>query len=73
MVVVLGFLVGIILVLIVGKNPKDMFSSIFDSMIGIRRNNGSWNFRFVGETLAYSMPFILLWFSYGASCKSWSI
>lgn len=57
-VVILGFIFGTILIVLVGKNPANMFSSIFDSIIG-RASRSGWNFRYVGETLAFSMPYIL--------------
>ncbi|MCH3916298.1 MAG: ABC transporter permease [Spirochaetia bacterium] len=69
LVVLLGFLCGTILVLAVGKNPANMFSSIFDSMVGIPKRDGTWNFRYIGETLAYSMPYILCGLSMGLPCR----
>jgi simple sugar transport system permease protein len=69
LVVILGFLVGTILIAIVGKNPADMFSSIFDSMFGKAKNDGTWNFRYVGETFAYSMPYILCGLAMGLPAR----
>ncbi len=58
-VILLGFLVGTVLLLIVGRNPGGMYKAILDSLIGVKNNKGVWNFRNVGESLAYSVPFIL--------------
>lgn len=69
MVVILGFFVGTILIILVGKSPADMFSSIFDSMFGKARNNGTWNFRYVGETFAYAMPYILCGLAMGLPAR----
>jgi simple sugar transport system permease protein len=69
LVVVLGFLVGTILIILVGKNPANMFSSIFDSMFGIAKRDGTWNFRYVGETLAYSLPYILCGLAMGLPAR----
>lgn len=58
-VILLGFFVGTILLLIVGKNPGGMYKAILDSLIGVRNSKGVWNIRNIGESLAYSVPFIL--------------
>ena len=58
-VILLGFFVGTILLLIVGKNPGGMYKAILDSLIGVRNSKGVWNVRNIGESLAYSVPFIL--------------
>ena len=64
-VVLLGFLAGIVLLLCIGKNPGGMFKAIVQSMIGKASKNGGWNFRNVGETLAFSIPYILCGLSMG--------
>jgi len=69
LVVILGFLCGTLIIIAVGKNPSDMFGSIFDSMIGIPKRKGGWNYRYIGETLAYSMPFILCGLSMGLPAR----
>lgn len=58
-VVLLGFLAGVILLLCIGKNPAGLFKAVFQSMIGKAGKNGGWNFRSVGETLAFTIPFVL--------------
>lgn len=58
-VVILGFLAGVILLLCIGKNPSGFFQSIGQSIIGKARKGGGWNFRNIGETLAFSIPYIL--------------
>ncbi|MDD4011371.1 MAG: ABC transporter permease [Sphaerochaetaceae bacterium] len=62
-VVILGFIFGTIIVLLVGKNPINMYKSLLYSMIGRARSNGGWNFRYIGETLNYSIPFVLCGFA----------
>ena len=58
-VVILGFLAGVILLLCIGKNPKGLFDAVFQSVVGKAGKNGKWNFRSVGETLAFSIPYVL--------------
>ncbi len=58
-VVILGFLFGVILLLVIGKNPKGLFDAVFQSVAGKAGKNGGWNFRNAGETLAFSIPYIL--------------
>lgn len=58
-VVILGFLAGVILLLCIGKNPSGLFVAVKQSIIGKAAKNGGWNFRNVGETLAFSIPFVL--------------
>ena len=68
-VVLLGFLAGIILLLLIGKNPMGMFRAIVQSMIGKASKSGGWNFRNVGETLAFSVPYILCGLSMGFAAR----
>ena len=63
-VVILGFLVGTLLVILVGRNPANMFTAIKQSFIGKASRTG-WNFRNVGETLAFSIPYVLCGLSMG--------
>jgi len=61
-VVLLGFLVGTIIVLLVGRNPGNMYKSFLQALTGItQKRNGSWswNARYIGEWLNTSVPFIL--------------
>jgi simple sugar transport system permease protein len=59
LVVLLGFLVGTILVAIVGKNPANMYKALLQSVSGYNLDNGKMNVRYIGETLNYAVPFIL--------------
>jgi len=63
MVVLLGFLCGTILIMIVGRNPLNMYKAIIQSMTGFDLDRGRLNVRYIGETLNYSIPFILCGFS----------
>lgn len=59
LVVLLGFLCGTILVLCVGRNPGNMYKAILQGCTGWNIDRGTWNIRYVGEWLNYSVPFIL--------------
>ncbi len=59
LVVLLGFLVGTILVALVGKNPLNMYKAILQALSGYNIDNGKMNVRYIGETLNYAVPFIL--------------
>lgn len=59
LVVLLGFLVGTLLVAIVGKDPLNMYKAILQSVSGYNVDNGRMNVRYIGETLNYAVPFIL--------------
>ena len=65
LVVLLGFLVGTILVALVGKNPLNMYKAILQALSGYNIDNGKMNVRYIGETLNYSVPFILCGLSMG--------
>ena len=59
LVVLLGVLCGTILILAVGRNPMNMYKSIFQSLTGYNIDRGVWNIRYVGEWLNLSVPYIL--------------
>jgi simple sugar transport system permease protein len=59
LVVVLGFLCGTILVLIVGKDPLNMYKAILQVVSGWDITRGTWNARYIGEWLVASVPLIL--------------
>ncbi|MHB9295790.1 ABC transporter permease [Pillotina sp. SPG140] len=58
-VVLLGFLVGTVLIIVVGRNPGGMYSAIVQVMTGIDSRRGTVNIRYVGEWFVSSMPLIL--------------
>lgn len=58
-VVLLGFLVGTILILLVGRNPSGMYSAITQVLTGWDLSRGTWNARYIGEWLVMSLPLIL--------------
>jgi ABC-type uncharacterized transport system permease subunit len=58
-VVLLGFLVGTILVILVGRNPSGMYSAITQVLTGWDLRRGTWNARYIGEWLVMSLPLIL--------------
>lgn len=59
LVILLGFFFGTILVWAVGRNPLNMYKAILQSLTGYNVDNGRMNVRYIGETLNYSVPFIL--------------
>jgi simple sugar transport system permease protein len=58
-VVILGFLVGTILVAVVGRDPAGMYSAIVQVVSGWDLRRGVWNARYIGEWLVMSTPLIL--------------
>ena len=58
-VVILGFIAGVILLLCIGKNPKGLFEAVFQSIVGKAKKGGGWNFRNIGETLTFTIPYVL--------------
>jgi simple sugar transport system permease protein len=69
-VVLLGFLVGTILIALVGRNPEGMYSAIFQVITGWDLRRGVHNFRYIGEWLVMSMPLILCGLSMGFAARS---
>ena len=59
LVVIMGFLVGTVLVALVGRNPLNMYKAILQSLTGYNIDNGKMNVRYIGETLNYTVPFVL--------------
>jgi simple sugar transport system permease protein len=59
LVVLLGFLVGTILVLAVGRDPANMYKAIAQVVSGWDLARGTWNARYIGEWLVASVPLIL--------------
>jgi simple sugar transport system permease protein len=69
-VVLLGFLVGTILVLLVGRNPRGMYSAIVQVISGWDLRRGVWNARYIGEWIVASMPLILCGLSMGFAART---
>lgn len=63
LVIILGFVVATVLIALVGRNPLGMYKALLQSMTGYNMNKGTWNPRYIGEWLNYSMPFVLCGFS----------
>ncbi len=70
MVVVLGFLIGTILVAIVGKNPAGMYTAMLQTLTGLDVTRGTWNSRYIGEWLTASLPLILCGLSMGFAART---
>jgi simple sugar transport system permease protein len=58
-VVLLGFLCGTVLVVVVGRDPRGMYSAMLQTLTGLDVTRGTWNIRYVGEWLNASVPLIL--------------
>lgn len=69
-VVLLGFLVATILVLLVGRNPAGMYKSILQVVTGWNIDRGTWNVRYVGDWLTYSIPYIMCGFSMAFAARA---
>ena len=73
-VVVLGFLVGTIIVIAVGRNPIGMYSALLQNFSGFsvhqRTGEWVWNQRHIGEWLTSSMPLILCGLSMGFAART---
>ncbi len=73
LVVVLGFFVGSLLVLLVGRNPAGMYESFLQVITGIFWNNRGemrWEIRYVGEWINISVPYILCGLTMGFAARA---
>jgi len=63
--VLMGFALGIVIMIVTGRNPLDIFTSLIKATIGIDFSNifdGTgkiFNPRYIGEWIVFSMPIIL--------------
>jgi simple sugar transport system permease protein len=69
-VVILGFLVGTILIIVVGRNPAGMYSAILQVVSGWDLRRGTQNMRYIGEWLVASLPLILCGLSMGFAART---
>jgi simple sugar transport system permease protein len=70
LVVFLGFLVGTLLIILIGKNPSVMYQSLLQVVSGFDSRRGAWNIRYVGEWIVISLPLILCGLSMGFSVRA---
>ncbi len=73
LVVILGFFVGSLLVLMVGRNPLGMYESFLQVITGIFWNNRGemrWEIRYVGEWINISVPYILCGLTMGFAARA---
>ncbi len=69
--VALGMLLGVIVVLITGRDPFDMFSALIRTGTGFNLSKpGPINVRYIFEFLVYSMPIILTGLSVGFAYRT---
>jgi len=73
-VVLLGFLIGTLLIVVVGRNPAGMYSAIFQNITGFSVNQRTgawvWNPRYIGEWFVNSMPLVLCGLSMGFAART---
>jgi simple sugar transport system permease protein len=69
-VVILGFLVGTLLIVIVGRRPGAMYQAILQVVTGWDLRRGTQNMRYVGEWLVSSIPLILCGFSMAFAART---
>jgi len=73
-VVVLGFLIGTIIIIAVGRNPGGMYSALLQNLTGFsvhpRTGDWVWNPRNIGEWIASSLPLILTGLSMGFAART---
>jgi len=73
-VVLLGFLVGTIIIIAVGRNPAGMYSALLQNLSGfsIHPRTGAWvwNPRNIGEWITSSLPLILTGLSMGFAART---
>jgi simple sugar transport system permease protein len=69
-VVLLGFFVGTLLIILVGRDPRGMYSAIVQVVSGWDLRRGVWNVRYIGEWIVASMPFILCGLSMGFAART---
>jgi simple sugar transport system permease protein len=69
-VVLLGFLVATVLIFLVGRNPRGMYSAIVQVISGWDLRRGVWNIRYIGEWIVSSLPLILCGLSMGFAART---
>jgi simple sugar transport system permease protein len=62
-VIVLGFLIATIIILLVGRSPSGMYTSLLQVISGWNVQRGIFNSRYIGEWFVSSMPIILCGYS----------
>lgn len=69
--IVLGMIVGVILLVVSGKSPVFMFSTLIKSVVGYDiLNPGPLNLRYFGEFIVASMPIILTGLAVGFAYRT---
>jgi len=70
LVVLLSFLAATALLLLIGKNPVEMYQAILQVLSAVDSRSGVWNVRYTAEWLVISVPLILCALSVGISLRS---
>lgn len=70
LVIVLGFLVGTLLLLVIGRNPAGMYAAMLQTLTGYDITRNVWNARYIGEWLTASIPLILCGLSMGFAART---
>jgi len=70
LIVLLSFLAASALLLLIGKNPAEMYQAILQVLSAVDSRSGTWNARYTGEWLVISVPLILCALSAGFSFRA---
>lgn len=70
LVVFLGFVCSTLIIIGSGRNPLGLYKALVQVVSGYNIDRGIWNFRYVGEWLATSVPFILCGLSMGFAART---
>lgn len=68
--ILLGFLVGVVVIIATGKSPWNMIVAMFRSFTGIDIHRGGFNPRYIGEFILQSLPIILTGLSVGFAFRT---
>jgi simple sugar transport system permease protein len=70
LVIALGFVFGSLFIVLVGRDPLNMFSALLQVVTGWDSSRGVWNARYIGEWLVSSTPLILCGLSMAFAARS---
>ncbi len=69
-VIMLGFLVGTLLIIAIGRDPGNMYAAMLQTLTGYDITRNIWNARYIGEWLTASIPLILCGLSMGFAART---
>ena len=68
--IIFGILLGVVILLLSGRDPWILFQSLVKGCIGYDMIRGTWNLRYFGEFIVFSMPLILTGLSVGFAYRT---